>query len=236
MSGATNVKTMGCKVLVLAVLGFNSLALLAQSPGVAGGPPYGGCAAPQTAGVSLCQPPSFYQTGQVSSPFQVIASATSSTAAVQLMQLWVDGQKFAQSSGSLFNQAVTLSEGSHQFTAVEIDATGFYLKSTPFSVVVTGNNQHEFCPPPGEPGVNVCTPQMGACITQPFMSILAGGRGASGTVSRMELLKDGVVIANFAGNQINTGLVVMGGDKLTIIEVDTKGATKSTTIVVAPPC
>jgi hypothetical protein len=235
MRRATNAK-MGCKALMLAVLGFNSLALLAQSPGVAGGPPFGGCATPQTSGVSLCQPPSFFQTGQVSSPFQVIASATSSTGPVQLMQLWVDGKKIAQSSGSLFNQAVTLSEGSHQFTVVEIDATGFFLKSIPFSVFVIGSNQHAFCPPPGEPGVNICSPQMGACLVQPFVDILAGGRGASGTVSRMELLKNGVVIANFKGNQVNTGLVVMGDETLTIIEVDTKGATNSSSIVVPQPC
>jgi hypothetical protein len=232
-----NARASFCRVLVLTGLFFSPLVLSSQSPGVAGGPAFGGCPAPQIAGVVLCQPPSFYNTGGVTSPFQVIASGSSSTAPVQLMELWVDGKNIAQVGGSLFDKAVHLGLGTHQITAVERDAFGFYLKAAPFTVDVGGSNDSSYCPPPDKPGVHLCAPQQEGCLLQPWTPILAGGRGASGTVSRMELVLNGVILAYFPGDQVNTGLALMSGDQLTIIEVDSKGnSTQSGVITIPVPC
>ena len=197
---------------------------------------YGGCSAPAQAGVHVCFPsgPSGFFAG---SPMQVIATGTGGGGPVKLMEVFVDGKKVAQASGNLFDAPITIATGQHTLTVVELDTTGSYKKSTRQTLVVDNSTANEVCTAPGSPRVNVCIPQSGGCHTAAYSTFVATGTGASGTVSRMELWVNGTKLANFPGNHINTNFSFLPDfDKVTIIEIDSKGAYIKSTPIVLQSC
>jgi hypothetical protein len=195
---------------------------------------YGGCPPHSQAGVAVCYPFIYPSVTFIDSPFQLIAAGTGGDGPVGNMQLWVDGRKIGQTSGNIFDKPVTLPSGTHRLTVIEVDTTGHYVKSTPITFEIQGSTAAEPCAPPGSPGVNVCFPSN--CHTSPFTTIVAAGTGASGTVSRMELWKDGVKLANFPGAFINTSLYLPDFSKLTIIEVDSRGAYVKSPVITDQSC
>jgi hypothetical protein len=89
-----------------------------------------GTRCPSQQGFNICNPGG--PDPGTSSPFQMIAAATSGTAQVQLMELWADGKKVAQANGTPFDEPVSLGAGTHTLTFVEHDTTGTEIKSAPF--------------------------------------------------------------------------------------------------------
>jgi hypothetical protein len=245
-----SVRAMCCIGLQFALLCFSPFALFSQSISKASSgtalAPYGSvgtgpgslpCQAPSHEGVTICQPPSAGKfTFDIPSPFQVIAAATSGRGQVKRMELWADGKKMTQANGSPFDKPVALGLGTHQLTIVEFDATGASVKSAPFGVSVVPPQIGGSCSPPVGPGVNVCSPLPNSCNTQPWVPVVAAGKGKSGVVNRMELWFEGAKIANFPGDRINTNLVMLGIGTIKIYEVDSKGGTIATSLFVSGPC
>jgi hypothetical protein len=197
---------------------------------------YGGCSAPAHQGINICAPPEpnsgAWETG---SPVQVIAAATSGTGQVQVMELWADGKKVTQTDGTPFDEPITLDLGTHTLQAVAVDTTGAVIKSAPFQLTVMDGNGEGTCDPPGSPGVHICTPVNDGCNTQPWVNIVASGKGKSGTVDRMELWINGDDIANFPGDHFNTDLIMVFGT-IKVTEVDSKGNALSSSIFYTGPC
>jgi len=212
------------KVLIFVTLCMFSLLVAAQvvepasSFASAAGLPAYACAPPSIAGVNVCFP------GTEMSPFQVAATATGADGPVVQMQLWADGKKISQVSGNIFDQPVQLSPGNHVLTVVELESTGNFIKSNPFSIDVFGSTEGEQCAPPTAPGVHICSPDFGSsCDVQGWVTVIAAGTGAAGAVKRMELWAGNQKIANFPGNTINTSLPLPELTPITIIEIDSKG-------------
>jgi len=196
-------------------------------------PAYSGCAAPANEGVNICVP--FINNGVIGSPFQLIASATSGRGQVVTMELWADGKKVTQTNSSPFDEPITLPEGTHTLTVIEVSTTGAFVKSAPLTVTVE-NRGDTTCTLPAGPGVKVCQPVQGTCHTAPWVQVLAAAKGQSGTVNRMELWVNGGKIANFPGNHINTNRVIQDFDTVTIYEVDSKGGFIKAPSIVVQSC
>lgn len=177
-------------------------------------PAYGNCHAPTQSGLNVCNAES------LASPFQVIAAATGGRGEVRVVQLWADGSKLAEVGSNVFNQTVQLPFGKHALTLVELDSTGYYLKTDPIPVEIRYMNNGN-CDPPLAPGVHVCEPS--GCNLQGYTTVVAAGTGANGPVVRMELWVGNTKYANFPGNRINTNLNLPDYSYGTIIEVDSKG-------------
>lgn len=95
--------------------------------------PGGGCAAPGAPGVQVCSPTA----GEtMASPVTVIAAATGASGSVNHLELWVDGKKLGNYSGSTMDATVSLASGSHTATVVEVDSKYAYVKSAPVSFSV----------------------------------------------------------------------------------------------------
>ncbi|MGA2538878.1 MAG: Ig-like domain-containing protein, partial [Terracidiphilus sp.] len=223
-----NVRAVLCASLVFALLCFSPF--LPFSPragqflvGAAALPAYGGCLPPSHAGVSVCAPSPLIL-DSVDTPFQVTAAASSGVGEVVTMEVWADGHKVTQANGTPFNAPITLDTGTHTLTVKALDSTGATIDSAPISLTVNTNDQIH-CSPPSSPGVHVCQPQAGGCQTSTYVTVVAAGKGESGTVSRMELWAAGTDLANFPGDQINTNLFIEGYDYVTIYEVDSHGNT-----------
>jgi hypothetical protein len=232
-----SVRALSCAGLQFALLCSSPFLLFSQSTDTASTaaaalPAYGGCAAPSRQGVKICTP---YPGSTIEAPFQVIASGTSGRAQVKLMQLWADGKKITETTGTPFNQPVTLAAGTHKLTLIELDTTGYFAKSTPLEVTVE-DNRGGTCPLPAGPGVNVCEPMRGSCHTTSWVTVLAAAKGQSGTVSRMELWVNGGKIANFPGDRINTHLFIQDFSTVTIYEVDSKGGSIKSAPIVLQSC
>jgi hypothetical protein len=196
-------------------------------------PAYSGCSAPASEGVHICVP--FINNGIIGSPFQLIASATSGRGQIVAMELWADGKKVTQTDRTPFDEPITLPEGTHTLTLIEVATTGAFVKSAPLTVTVE-NRGDQSCSLPGGPGVKVCQPVQGTCHTAPWVQVLAAAKGQSGTVSRMELWVNGGKIANFPGGHINTNLVIQDFDTVTIYEVDSKGGYLKAPSIVVQSC
>ena len=91
------------------------------------------CAAPSSPGVHVCAP---VANGTYSSPVTVIAAGKGASGTVSLLELWIDGKKIGNYSGSTMNTKVSLAAGSHSLTIVELDSKGGYVKSTPVNITV----------------------------------------------------------------------------------------------------
>jgi len=238
-----------CATLLIAVLWFAPGTLSSQTSDVNAttsasiAPPYGNCPALGHAGVDICD---LGSGSFIPSPFQLIASGTGAKGPVRLMELWADGKKLCQTSGNLFDEPVSLSSGVHQLTLVELDTTGNYVKSAPLSVNVNEGGGETKCllvEPPNPtcsqlaaPGVNLCEPIPNTCSANGFTTVIATGTGASGKVARMELWVDGVKIANFTGNTINTNIQAGDFSQLTVVEVDSKGSYIKSQVVTLHLC
>lgn len=91
------------------------------------------CAAPSSAGAVLCAPAAGTTE---SSPVQFLGAATGASGSVNHLELWIDGQKVGNYSGSTLNTQVTLPSGTHAATLVEVDSQLHYVKSNPVSFTV----------------------------------------------------------------------------------------------------
>lgn len=222
----------GALFALVCFIPFPNIRDLGSATALAGGlQPYGGCSGPATAGINICNPGPALET---SSPFQVIASATSGTGQVVSMEVLADGKKAAEAAGTPLDEPISLGDGNHSLTVVATDSTGAEIKSAPFSVSVQEANE-ESCSEPGSPGVHVCAPEPNGCNTQPWVRIQATGKGKSGKVDRMELWINGTKTANFSGDRMNTTLIQVFGT-VKIDEVDSKGNTLGTTFMFYGPC
>ncbi|MGE5110340.1 MAG: FG-GAP repeat domain-containing protein [Acidobacteriaceae bacterium] len=85
------------------------------------------CSAPSSAGVHVCSPVA----GQTyASPVTVLATGKASSGSVAHMELWIDGKKVGQYSGSQINTKVSLASGQHRLVVVEVESSGSYIKSS----------------------------------------------------------------------------------------------------------
>jgi hypothetical protein len=92
------------------------------------------CAPPSSPGAVICTPAN---NATVSSPFNVTAAGKpNSGASSTRMELWMDGKKINNYSGTSINTTVSASAGSHALTAVEVDSTGAVLKSPHANITV----------------------------------------------------------------------------------------------------
>ncbi len=179
----------------------------------------GACAAPDSPGVNVCSPTA----GQtVSSSVTFTAAGTGASGSVNHLELWIDGNKVGNYTGSTLNASTTLANGSHSTTVIEVDSNGAYVKSTPVTFTVASNAGP--CAAPSSPGVNVCSPTTGQTVSSP-VEFAAAGTGASGSVNHLELWIDGNKIGNYNGSTLSASTTLASGSHTAVvIEVDSKGA------------
>jgi hypothetical protein len=176
------------------------------------------CTAPSSPGVNVCSPT---QGETTSSPVTVTAAGTGASGTVNHLELWIDGNKIGNYSGSTMSTSTPLTAGSHSLSVVEVDSAGAYVKSNPVSFTVGSNGG---CAAPSSPGVNVCSPTQGETTSSP-VTVIASGTGASGAVNHLELWVDGAKIGNYNGGNMNISLNLQpGSHQLSVVEVDSKGA------------
>ena len=95
----------------------------------------GSCAVPSSPGAILCTPTAG---STVSSPVPFTGAGTGASGSVNHLELWVDGTKIGNYSGSTMTASVPLANGSHTATLVEVDSSSNFLKSTPITFTVSG--------------------------------------------------------------------------------------------------
>lgn len=187
---------------------------------VGAGATYDGCYAPSSPGVNVCSPT---QGETASSPVTFQAAATGAGGSVNHLELWIDGTKIGNYSGSTMNASVNEAAGSHTATVIEVDSEGNYIKSTPVTYSVGTSGGGSGCTAPSSPGVNVCSPGNGSEVSSP-VTFEAAGTGASGSVNHLELWIDGAKIGNYSGSTMDAQLTEPSGShSAQVVEVDSAG-------------
>jgi hypothetical protein len=180
-------------------------------------PPPVGCTAPTTnLTVNICTPTNG---ASVSSPVHVTAKATSS-AGVSLMQIYVDGIKAYQASGSSVDTNVTMSAGTRRLTVQARDNAGTTFKKTIFMTVSGGGTQ----PPPTstctmsstDHTVTICQPADGASVASPVRVV--AGTTSSVPVSYMQIYVDGIRIYHVNANKLDTTVTMSAGTRRVTVQ------------------
>lgn len=176
------------------------------------------CSEPASAGVNVCSPG---QGENVTPPVTFIAAGTGASGSVNHLELWIDGTKIGNYSGSTMDASVAEAVGSHTATVIEVDSKGDYVKSAPVTYAVGETSGG--CTAPSSPGVSVCEPAQGSAVASP-VKFDAAGTGASGAVNHLELWIDGTKIGNYSGDSMDTNVTVATGSHAAqVVEVDSEG-------------
>ena len=177
------------------------------------------CRAPSSPGAVICTP----QAGKTyPSPVQFTGAGTGASGSVNHLELWIDGNKTGNYPGNTVSTSVSLANGSHTATLVEVDSKFNYIKSTPVSFSV-GSGGSGSCNTPTSPGAILCAPTVGSTVNSP-VQFTGSGTGASGIVNHLELWIDGKKIGNYPGNTMTASVPLANGShSATLIEVDSTG-------------
>src|SRR4051794_32441681 len=86
--------------------------------------------------VTICSPTNG---ATVTSPVNIVAGTTDNASSVRYVQIYVDGVKQYQVSGTQLNTSLPMSTGSHRLTVQAQDAAGATFKSTINITVSSGS-------------------------------------------------------------------------------------------------
>lgn len=174
------------------------------------------CQAPSSPGAVLCDP----QSGKTyPSPVQVSGAGAAASGKVDHLELWIDGNKIGNYPGNTVSTKISLANGSHSATLVEVDSSGNYLKSSPVSFNVGSGSGA--CAPPSGTGARLCSPAAGSTVASPVHFSGAGSAG-SGKVDHLELWVDGKKIGNYPGSAMTASVPLAAGKHTaTLVEVNT---------------
>ena len=175
-----------------------------------------GCKTPSSPGAILCTP----QAGKAyPSPVQFTGAGSGASGSVNHLELWIDGQKIGNYPGNTMATSVSLTNGSHTATLVEVDSKSNYIKSTPVTFSV-GSGGGGSCAAPSSPGASLCSPSPGSTVASP-VAFTGAGTGATGKVDHLELWIDGNKIGNYPGSTMSASVPLRAGNhSATLIEVD----------------
>jgi hypothetical protein len=148
------------------------------------------------------------------------------------MEIWIDGQKVSENLKntyghySFIDDHLSLNNGEHQVAVYSV-GWDYSLLLTQFPLLVGS----DVCPPPGEFGVNVCSPINNSTLTSPVLAYAAGAVASGRTIVRMEVWVDGVKMYSTLGsNTLQTSLKLAAGwHQFTYYIVDNSGNTTSKT-------
>lgn len=114
----------------------------------------------------------------VGSPVQVTASATSTTSAIKLLQVYVDGSKKYEVKAAQLSTSVSLASGGHKLTIVAYDSATTAKSSLSFSVGATASSTSSAIP-----STAVTTADIDELTGWSSCDVCAGPGGAGSTVA-----------------------------------------------------
>jgi hypothetical protein len=176
---------------------------------------FANCTYPATAsGISVCNPTN----GSRQNPSIHFSASVNSLYPVRKVEVWVDGAKIKEAFKTWTSFITSLQPGAHRAVFYSAGYDNSLQKKTVNFTVAAG------CPPPGSPGVNVCSPVDTARLGSP-VSVLARG-AVTGTILRMEVWVDGTKkFSTFGSNTLQTSLPLNSGPhSFAFFVVNTAGA------------
>ena len=177
------------------------------------------CPAPSSPGVNFCTPKQGETLTQ--NTVEVMASGTGASGTVNHLELWIDGTKQGNYNGNFMQEYLSLTNGPHALTVIEVDSKGAYIKSNVVDITVTSGGG---CGTPASPGVNVCSPLPGATSSSPVAVVATGLAAKGATVNHLELWIDGSKQGVYTGASMDASVpLAAGSHAITVIEVDSKG-------------
>lgn len=168
--------------------------------------------------VTICTPANG---ATVSSPVRVSAGSTD-TNPVDLMQIYLDGQKAYEVASNQVDTNLAMAVGSHRLTVQAQDNTGAIFKSTE-SIAVQNSSTGPCSLNPNNQTVTICSPASGATVTSP-VNVVAGTTDTN-SIKILQIYVDGVKVYQVASNQLNTNLTMSNGThRLTVQAQDSTNA------------
>jgi hypothetical protein len=136
-----------------------------------------------------------------------VAAAATSPAAIQRLEVWVDGQKVQQVYAASIDVSLTLAVGTRKLTVQAVDSTGTY-KSTRYVAVVSD-------------GVTITAPTT-TSTTSPAR--VAASANASSGIKLMQIYVDGKKVEDVRASSLDKYIPMAAGTRrLTVQAYDNNG-------------
>jgi hypothetical protein len=135
----------------------------------------------------------------VSSPVQVIATASGGNAPVGAIWIYVDNQAVYKTSASSVHTSINLSPGSHHIVPVAWNTSGQAFTNSAYITVTK------------KAGVYVSAPSAGATISSPVRFTASAAAPSGRTINAMRIYVDSRNDYTVAAASLNTALSISGG-------------------------
>ena len=156
----------------------------------------------------------------VSSPFQVVASATAPSGIVA-MKIYLDDQLAFSTSSSSLNTPITAGAGTHSVVVQAWDSSGTVYKNSLTVSVTAGASS----------GVNVSAPANNATVNSPFT--VTASASAPNPIAAMHIYLDGQLVFQNNSNSLNTQLTAGTGQHSLVVQAwDNTGAVYKTPLTI----
>ena len=182
-----------------------------------------GCAISKTnRTVTICAPAN---NSTVNSPVTVVVQATDSST-VSYTQIYIDGTKAYQTTGSSVNTSLTLAVGAHRLTVQSADKSGSF--KTTINITVGSSGSGGGGGGGSTPAVTILSPASGATVTSPVR--VTASASDSKPVTYMQIYVDGARVYQLNKTaQLNTMVAMSkGSHRLTVQASDGTNVFKST--------
>jgi Big-like domain-containing protein len=168
--------------------------------------------------VTICTPA---PNATVSSPVHVVAGTTSSKA-VTVTQIYVDGVKAAEVSGGTIDKSVSMAVGARRLTVQAYNGTWF--RSTVNITVQSGTSS---CTPGStQPSVTICTPAPNATVTSPVHVVATSN--SSPPASTLQIYLDGKAVFTVKAASLDTSISAASGTHRLTVQASNGTIFKST--------
>lgn len=161
---------------------------------------------PGSATVSISAP---LNSSTVSSPMRVTATASSPGSTVTTMQVYLDGSKVYQVSGSSVDTSISATDATHRVTVQAFDSSNNVFKSTIYATVNATT-----------PTVIIQSPTNSSTVSAPIV-VSATAEDMIANVRLMQIYLDGLKVYQVAGSSLNTSLAAgTGKHRITVQAYD----------------
>lgn len=162
--------------------------------------------------VTICSPASG---ATVTSPVNIVAGTTDTTATVIAMAIYVDDQLATKQNVGEINASVNMPVGPHFVVVQAWDNAGRIFKSS-VNIAVANNPPPGSCSSAVDPSVTICSPTNGSTVSSP-VNFIAGTRNSAG-VTGMAIYDNDTLVYKQNVSSIDTNLNLTNGNHFLVAQ------------------
>lgn len=162
--------------------------------------------------IAICDPA---ENATVSSPFQLVAQAVSSSP-IKFVQVYVDGVKNYETPAATLDIPLNLSSGAHRINVLAKNSAGQTFNKVLYVTVAVADETKPCQLSVVNPSVTICTPTHGSVVSSPVRVVAA--TTSSSAVSFLQVYVDGLKAQDIKGGRLDVLLPLTSGAHRIVVQ------------------